>query len=72
MRQALVYLGLSLSFTFFSVKKNIKAEGVAGACDKLKMNVLSKNLFVAMAENGRHGLVGPVISSFSTIMAAHR
>ena len=25
-----------------------------------------------MAENGRHGLVGPVISSFSTIMAAHR
>merc|ERR1712235_210135 len=44
-----------------SVKKNIKAEGVAGA--KMKMNALTKNLFVAMAENGRHGLVGPVIAS---------
>merc|ERR1712026_173461 len=55
-----------------SVKKNIKAEGVAGACDKMKMNALTKNLFVAMAENGRHGLVGPVIASFNTIMAAHR
>merc|ERR1712193_21854 len=69
-------LGKDAQFAAFladpSVKKNIKAEGVAGACDKLKMNVLSKNLFVAMAEHGRHGLVGPVISSFSTIMAAHR
>merc|ERR1712226_402325 len=69
-------LGKDAQFAAFladpSVKKNIKADGVAGACDKLKMNVLSKNLFVAMAENGRHGLVGPVISSFNTIMAAHR
>merc|ERR1711974_418461 len=69
-------LGKDAQFAAFladpSVKKNIKADGVAGACDKLKMDVLSKNLFVAMAENGRHGLVGPVISSFNTIMAAHR
>merc|ERR1712203_717020 len=69
-------LGKDAQFAAFladpSVKKNMKADGVAGACDKLKMNVLSKNLFVAMAENGRHGLVGPVISSFNTIMAAHR
>jgi len=55
-----------------SVKKTVKSDGVAGACDKLKMNALTKNLFVAMAENGRHGLVGPVIASFDTIMAAHR
>merc|ERR1711997_898823 len=64
-------LGKDAQFAAFladpSVKENIKADGVAGACDKLKMNVL-----VAMAENGRHGLVGPVISSFNTIMAAHR
>merc|ERR1711974_576162 len=46
-------LGKDAQFAAFladpSVKKNIKADGVAGACDKLKMNVLSKNLFVAMA-----------------------
>merc|ERR1712142_361098 len=55
-----------------SVKKTVKAEGLSGACDKLKLNALSKNLFVALAENGRHSLVNPVISSFSSIMAAHR
>jgi len=55
-----------------SVKKTIKAEGLSGACDKLKLNPLTKNLFVALAENGRHNLVQPVISSFSSIMAAHR
>merc|ERR1711973_750720 len=38
----------------------------------VKKTALTKNLFVAMAENGRHGLVGPVIASFDTIMAAHR
>ena len=36
-----------------SVKKNLKASGLAGACDKLKMSPLTKNLFIAMAENGR-------------------
>merc|ERR1711973_560885 len=55
-----------------SVKKTVKADGLSGACDKLKLNPLSKNLFVALAENGRHGLVESVISSFSSIMAAHR
>jgi len=55
-----------------SVKKTIKADGLSGACDKLKLNPLSKNLFVALAENGRHGLVDSVIASFSSIMAAHR
>jgi len=55
-----------------SVKKTIKAEGLSGACDKLKLNPLTKNLFVALAENGRHNLVQPVIASFSSIMAAHR
>jgi len=55
-----------------SVKKTVKADGLSGACDKLKMNALSKNLFVALAENGRHALVPSVIASFDSIMAAHR
>lgn len=55
-----------------SVKKNVKADGLAGACDRLKMNPLSKNLFTTMADNGRHTHFEAVISAFSTIMSAHR
>lgn len=55
-----------------SVKKNVKIDGLAGACDKLKLNPLTKNLFTMLAENGRHNLFDSVISSFGTIMAAHR
>lgn len=54
------------------VKKSIKAEGLAGACTKLKMSELTKNLFIAIVENGRHSLVDAVIASYGTIMAAHR
>merc|ERR1719436_1807592 len=36
------------------------------------MNELSKNLFLALAENGKLGLAGSVTTAFSTIMAAHR
>ena len=55
-----------------SVKKNIKADGLSGACDKLGMNKLSKNLFLVMADNGRYSHFGSVVNSFKTIMAAHR
>merc|ERR1712026_502148 len=55
-----------------SIKKGLKAEGLASACDKLKMNELSKNLFLALAENGRFNVAEAVVNSFSTIMAAHR
>ena len=55
-----------------SVKKQMKTEGLSGACDKLKMNPLSKNLFVCMAENGRYNSFEAVISTFNTIMSAHR
>jgi F-type H+-transporting ATPase subunit O len=55
-----------------SVKKHLKAEGLAGACDRMKMNPLSKNLFITMADNGRYTHFESVINSFSTIMAAHR
>merc|ERR1712107_847168 len=52
--------------------RGLKAEGLASACDKLKMNELSKNLFLALAENGRFNVAEAVVNSFSTIMAAHR
>ena len=55
-----------------SIKKSLKADGLTGACDKLKMNELSKNLFLALAENGRFNLAASVAAAFSTIMAAHR
>ena len=36
------------------------------------MNPLSKNLFLAMAENGRYSYIDSVVNAFGTIMAAHR
>ena len=55
-----------------SIKKTLKADGLSGACDRLKMNVLSKNLFLTMAENGRVTNFEGVINTFHTIMSAHR
>ena len=36
-----------------SIKKPVKVEGLGAACDKLKMSALTKNMLLAMAENGR-------------------
>jgi len=55
-----------------SIKKNLKVDGVAGACDKMKMNPLTKNMLTAMTDNNRYNLVSQVAGSFKTIMAAHR
>jgi len=55
-----------------SVNKALKADGMSAACDKMKMNALSKNLFLAMGENGRYGIIPQVCNSFKTIMAAQR
>ena len=55
-----------------SVKKQLKTDGLSGACDKFKMNVLTKNLLVCMIENGRYHIFESVIGAFSTIMSAHR
>merc|ERR1712154_356568 len=55
-----------------SVNKTLKADGMSAACDKMKMNALSKNLFLAMTENGRYGIIPQVCNSFKTIMAAQR
>merc|ERR1712024_427684 len=55
-----------------SVNKALKADGMSAACDKMKMNALSKILFLAMGENGRYGIIPQVCNSFKTIMAAQR
>ena len=36
-----------------TVKTNIKVDGLTGACKKLGMNDLTKNLLLALAENNR-------------------
>lgn len=55
-----------------SVKRALKLDGLSGACDKLKMSEISKNLVTAMVENGRYKLLDAVVKSFGIIMAAHR
>ncbi len=38
----------------------------------MKMAPLTKNMFLALAENGRYSHVDAVVKTFGTIMAAHR
>merc|ERR1711860_250531 len=52
-----------------SIKRGLKAEGLASACDKLKMNELSKNLFLTLAENNRFSAAEAVVNSFVTAKA---
>jgi len=55
-----------------SVQKSIKNDGIVGVADKMKLNPLSKNLLLAVAENNRYSFIPAITSAFSTIMAAHR
>jgi len=55
-----------------SVQKSIKNDGIIGVADKMKLNPLSKNLLLAVAENNRYSFLPAISSAFSTIMAAHR
>merc|ERR1712080_622904 len=55
-----------------SVKRGLKIEGINGVCKNLKVNDLSKNLLSALAENNRFTFIGAVVSSYNTLMAAHR
>jgi len=55
-----------------SVKKGLKIDGIDGVCKSLKVNDLSKNLLAALAENNRFTFIGAVVSSYNTLMAAHR
>ena len=36
------------------------------------MSPLTKNMFLALAENGRYNYVNAVVNSFGVLMAAHR
>jgi len=45
---------------------------VIGVADKMKLNPLSKNLLLAVAENNRYSFLPAISTAFSTIMAAHR
>jgi F-type H+-transporting ATPase subunit O len=55
-----------------SIQKSLKLDGLAGAADKMKLNPLSKNLLLTMAENNRFTFIPGVTAVFSTIMSAHR
>eukprot|EP00088_Acartia_fossae_P054465 TRINITY_DN6261_c1_g2_i1.p1 TRINITY_DN6261_c1_g2~~TRINITY_DN6261_c1_g2_i1.p1 ORF type:complete len:218 (+),score=94.69 TRINITY_DN6261_c1_g2_i1:28-654(+) len=55
-----------------SVQKSLKNDGLAGVADKMKLNPLSKNLLLAVAENNRFNLIPAIATAFSTIMAGHR
>merc|ERR1712080_796829 len=55
-----------------SIKNHIKLDGISGVCKTLKVSDLSKNLLEALAENNRLGFTNAVVSSFATLMAAHR
>merc|ERR1712227_863935 len=55
-----------------TVKTPLKIDGLTGAAKKLGFNDLTKNLLFALAENNRVGYLDAVVSSFGTLMAAHR
>ena len=55
-----------------SVKNNLKVDGIAGVCKKLKTSDLSVNLLSALAENNRLPFINAVVLSYNSLMAAHR
>jgi len=55
-----------------SIKVALKNQGLGGVADKMKMNPLSKNLLLAVAENNRFSFIPAISTAFSTIMAGHR
>merc|ERR1711992_389759 len=55
-----------------TVKTKLKVDGLTGASQKLGFNDLTRNLLFALAENNRVSYLDAVVSSFGTLMAAHR
>ncbi|KAF4529237.1 hypothetical protein B566_EDAN017749 [Ephemera danica] len=55
-----------------SMKRELKKEALNKVSAALKLTNLSSNLLALLAENGRLKKLEPVISSFRTLMAAHR
>merc|ERR1712038_1307911 len=53
-------------------KTKLKVDGLTGASQKLGFNDLTRNLLFALAENNRVSYLDAVVSSFGTLMAAHR
>nr|CAG4645144.1 EOG090X0EB8 [Leptodora kindtii] len=54
------------------LKRPLKVEAFASIAKKLNMSDLSSNLLQALAENGRLSRLDTVITTFKTMMAAHR
>ncbi|KAK3858232.1 hypothetical protein Pcinc_035561 [Petrolisthes cinctipes] len=52
------------------LSKDLKKEALDSVLSKKKASDLTKNLFGALAENGRLNLAGGVLNAFGTIMAA--
>ncbi|KAH8857931.1 ATP synthase subunit O isoform 3 [Schistosoma japonicum] len=55
-----------------SLQRLTKVTGISQVLDKLKVNETAKNLFVALAENGRLSKISLVIDKFEQIMTAYR
>jgi len=55
-----------------SIQKGLKVDGLAGVADKMKLNPLSKNLLLSLADNNRFTFIPGVASTFALIMKAHR
>merc|ERR1711997_380207 len=55
-----------------TIKNTLKVDGLSGAGKKLGFNELTTNLLFALAENNRVGYLDAVVSSFGSLMAAHR
>ncbi|PNF29813.1 ATP synthase subunit O, mitochondrial [Cryptotermes secundus] len=55
-----------------TLKRQLKVEGLKQVASKFPLSSQSSNLLVLLAENGRLKSLDGIISSFQTIMAAHR
>lgn len=54
------------------INRKVMANALRETCEKLRMQPATSNLLQTLADNGRLKKLDAVISSFRTIMAAHR
>nr|CAH7756510.1 unnamed protein product [Callosobruchus chinensis] len=55
-----------------TIKRNIKADALKAAAQKISLKPESVNLLMLLAENGRLEKLDGVINAFRTLMSAHR
>jgi F-type H+-transporting ATPase subunit O len=55
-----------------SIKRRVKSEGFKAVGSKMNLNPSTTNLLQLLAENGRLGMINPIINAFKQIMAANR